>query len=290
MSFKNFRKAVRSLFTSARTAPVRRTILGCETFEDRRVPAAVTASLGADGILHVNGTAGNDRINVREQHNQISVVGVRIASNGTMLTSVSAGQIKGIDVVGGAGNDIINLNSGAVAGFQAITVPANVQGGAGNDSIVGGAGNDTIAGGTGNDTISGAVGDDVISGATGNDILNGGAGDDDLSGGDGNDTLNGGVGSDLLNGGTGTDDMSDPDQGGFLTKTEGTVTAVDPVAMTVTVSTESGQSLTFQLTATTPIEVNDASATLTDVQIGMQAEVVLDASGNPVNLEAQLGD
>jgi hypothetical protein len=81
--------------------------------------------------------------------------------------------------------------------------------------------------------------------------------------------------------------LSDPNRGGQLTSAEGTITAIDTAASTVTLQTESGQSVTLQLTATTPIEVNHAHTTLAAVQVGMKGEAVLDAQGNVISFEAQ---
>ena len=39
MSLNSFRSFLRRVFATTRTAPVRRTVLGIEVFEDRRVPA-----------------------------------------------------------------------------------------------------------------------------------------------------------------------------------------------------------------------------------------------------------
>ena len=88
---------------------------------------------------------------------------------------------------GGAGDDtLIGANDKDV-----------LRGLGGNDSIDGGDGNDTINGGEGNDTVRGQGGDDVIEGDAGEDSLDGGSGNDTVKdvgvstirGGDGNDTL-----------------------------------------------------------------------------------------------------
>jgi Ca2+-binding RTX toxin-like protein len=78
------------------------------------------------------------------------------------------------------------------------TVPLDINGRKGND---------TITGGTANDRLSGAEGTDVLRGEGGNDILDGGLGTDQLFGGDGDDLLIGGPGTNLdkLTGGLGND-------------------------------------------------------------------------------------
>ena len=106
-------------------------------------------------------------------------------------------------------------------------LPATLNGGAGNDTIVGGSrgeliegglGNDKLWGNGGNDTLYGDLGDDVVHGGAGNDTLMdatgkysgndwlfGDDGDDNVWGEAGNDHIYGGYGDDLLMGGAGAD-------------------------------------------------------------------------------------
>ncbi|MEY2396839.1 MAG: hypothetical protein QOJ00_13 [Actinomycetota bacterium] len=81
----------------------------------------------------------------------------------------------------GAGADSVTID-------PAITIPAELIGGAGADTLQGGAGADKIQGGSNDDTLRGGGGVDVIEGGDGNDNIVGGAGNDDLQGNDGNDT------------------------------------------------------------------------------------------------------
>ncbi|GAA2693603.1 calcium-binding protein [Actinoplanes palleronii] len=87
------------------------------------------------------------------------------------------------------------------------SIPSQVDGQSGNDSITGGSGNDSLGGDTGNDAISGGAGNDLLSGDTGNDAISGGYGDDEISGWSGNDRLYGGSGRDWIDGGTGDDKL-----------------------------------------------------------------------------------
>ncbi|MEK7344353.1 MAG: hypothetical protein AAB176_01560 [Pseudomonadota bacterium] len=100
----------------------------------------------------------------------------------------------------GSGNDTLN------AGGQ--TVAINVDGAAGNDSLLGGAGNDTLIGGAGADTIKGGAGNDSFdlrvsdAGDGVNDtlVLSTGSGDDTVEGFEGPTGSAGSlVGHDLLN-------------------------------------------------------------------------------------------
>lgn len=82
-------------------------------------------------------------------------------------------------------------------------LPAQIWGGAGDDTVLGGAGNDSIGNSAGNDIFDGRGGDDVIFGLSGDDVLRGGDGNDAIDYGDvgsGNDQIEGGEGNDLLGG------------------------------------------------------------------------------------------
>ncbi|MEM0950464.1 MAG: hypothetical protein AAGK37_23945, partial [Pseudomonadota bacterium] len=57
---------------------------------------------------------------------------------------------------------------------------SDVDGGAGDDTIIGSGGNDMLSGGEGNDTIDGGEGDDTIDGGAGENTIDGGEGDDTL--------------------------------------------------------------------------------------------------------------
>lgn len=75
-----------------------------------------------------------------------------------------AGNVTGIKIDGGAGNDLIKIST-------AITAPATLVGGAGNDSLRGGSGNDVLLGGDGDDAVIGRDGQDFILGGNGRDYL-----------------------------------------------------------------------------------------------------------------------
>ena len=125
------------------------------------VPLAV---LVPNGTLVVNGTSGNDAID-------LSLTGdVLTAKVNTTSFSFKNAAVKRIYVSAMAGNDTVSLAPGVMGA--------------------------TIDGGTGNDTLRGANGNDTLQGAAGNDVLIGSAGDDLLLGGDGPDSLDGGAGID----------------------------------------------------------------------------------------------
>lgn len=95
-----------------------------------------------------------------------------------------------------------------------ISIPVEIYGGDGNDTLIGGAGNDVLRGNAGNDDLRGGDGNDQLRGNDGNDVLLGedgrdlmfgAAGNDRLDGGDDDDTLEGGDGADILLGRSGND-------------------------------------------------------------------------------------
>src|SRR5882672_3886401 len=190
-------------------------------------------------VLHVEGTAGDDRIVFR--HHDSEHLNVEV--NGRMQ-QFEKDQVKRIDISAGAGKDFVYMGRNNV--FKTITgpdpnchvncpqfatrvnivaVPGSIEGGVGDDTIVGGSGdwilrggdgadqiqggdqtyfalvniNRAIFGGRGDDTLIGGRTRDRIVGGEGDDVLIGGGGDDLLEGGEGFDTLEGGGGNDTLN-------------------------------------------------------------------------------------------
>ena len=116
--------------------------------------------------------------------------------------TVSAGLASEIEggagndtIVGGFGDDIIRGGDGA----------DGLDGNTGNDSLISGAGDDFLSGGAGDDNVQSGDGKDVLNGNEGNDTLTAGDGNDTVKGGDGNDRLEAGKGADFLDGGAGND-------------------------------------------------------------------------------------
>jgi Ca2+-binding RTX toxin-like protein len=121
----------------------------------------------------VNGTAGDDHINVVSSGSSVVVNG--LAAQVT-ITGVDAG-VDSLVVNGLGGDDVINAS-----GLHAGQVNLTINGGDGNDTITGSAGNDTVIGGRGNDVVNMGAGDDTF-------VWNPGDGSDTVNGGAGNDTL-----------------------------------------------------------------------------------------------------
>jgi Ca2+-binding RTX toxin-like protein len=118
------------------------------------------------------------------------------------------------NINGTAGDDTL-LGTVAADAIDARGGNDTVNAGDGNDQVIGAGGNDTIFGEGGDDTINGGAGTDTIDGGEGNDTVDGDAGDDIIGGGAGNDTLLGAAGIDTLDGGEGNDQLN----GGALADT-----------------------------------------------------------------------
>ena len=109
-----------------------------------------------------------------------------------------------IDLLGGLGNDIVSLASGAALtgdidgqggtdqlSYQAWNSPVVVNLGSSTATGISGTFSsiESVLGGSGNDSLTGSGGDDILNGGPGNDTLTGSGGNDALSGGLGNDTF-----------------------------------------------------------------------------------------------------
>jgi uncharacterized protein YkwD len=125
------------------------------------VPLAVLTS---NGTLVVNGTDGNDEINMYLSGQSL------IANVNDQSFTFNYGSVKRIYVSAMAGNDDVSLAGGILA--------STINGGIGNDTLSGTGGNDTLEGDGGNDVLFGNGGNDSLWGGGGADILNGGAGND----------------------------------------------------------------------------------------------------------------
>jgi Ca2+-binding RTX toxin-like protein len=119
----------------------------------------------------------------------------------------------------------IVINGSPAADFltvDTVTVPMEVHGGGGDDSLSGGDGNDKIYGDAGEDWLNGYGGFDTIDGGAGDDpFVNGGAGNDTLTGGDGEDTVIGETGNDRVSGGDDDDQLYGDDKSGAYKDADG---------------------------------------------------------------------
>jgi Ca2+-binding RTX toxin-like protein len=159
-----------------------------EPLEVRRFFAATVALV--DGILTIQGTAGGNDITLRSEIGFFTEgtgpvfrsISVAVRGNGTQ--SFPIGQIKGIRIDAGRGDDrILWQHTDGFGDEPPIT-------------IIGGAGDDTLTGGNGNDLLIGGLGDDQVEGGAGADTLGGGRGDDRFTV-EGDDRVEGGRGLDF---------------------------------------------------------------------------------------------
>src|SRR5688572_2577736 len=134
-----------------------------------------TAGDAAADVVIVNGTNGDDIIDVFGAGTSASVVGLQAQVN--ITNSEGANDSLVINALGG--ND----------GVTATTLPAGVI----KLTADGGTGEDVVLGSQGADVILGGAGDDFVFGDNGNDLALLGAGDDvfQWDPGDGNDTIEG---------------------------------------------------------------------------------------------------
>lgn len=135
--------------------------------------AGGTGSDGAADTVTVNGTLGDDHLNLVSSGNSVLVQGLS-----EQVTVANVGAEDSMVVNGLAGNDVIDaslIKAGQLANLT-------INGGDGDDSIIGSAGNDTVFGGRGNDVARLGAGDDtfVWNPGDGNDTIEGQAGFDTL--------------------------------------------------------------------------------------------------------------
>jgi Ca2+-binding RTX toxin-like protein len=135
----------------------------------------------ADTVI-VNGTNGNDIIDVTGSGSACSVIGLQT------LISIQhpAGTNDTLVVNGLAGDDGITAST-----LGAGVIKLVVDGGVGNDNLIGSRGADVLRGGDGDDFVFGSQGDDVAFLGAGDDVFQ-------WNPGDGNDTVEGQEGTDSL--------------------------------------------------------------------------------------------
>jgi Ca2+-binding RTX toxin-like protein len=191
----------------ARTFPTRPR-MALEPLEDRSVPAVALVN----GVLHITGTPGADRISLSvERFSQLLYL--HGATPGYRSFPVASVQRIIVDL--GAGDD--RLETASYDGYygppyQPMTVYGRggndeIDGGSGPDFLLGGPGDDTVDGGAGHDRLDGGPGADKLFGMGGNDAHRCGDGNDEADGGFGNDGFAGDAGDDRLKGGAGHDRM-----------------------------------------------------------------------------------
>ncbi len=221
------------------------TLKGPRTGELHDMQAGDDRFEGVNGADSVMGGAGNDRLQ-------------GFGGNDWLGGDAGSDEMSGGDgndiMFGGGGGDRVRADAGAdlIYGDMAFTAnnrvttttPQTFDGkftlvgtqGSGNDDLDGGAGNDSILGEGGNDDLDGGGDDDLLLGGDGADAVAGGTENDVLfgdgavsttpstgsrsftvngttyyvtdAGTGGNDTMDGGKGNDVLYGGAGVDEIT----------------------------------------------------------------------------------
>jgi Ca2+-binding RTX toxin-like protein len=176
--------------------------------------AAITIRVNAGNVVvEINGVADTSFGTVAASNVTAIIVTGGGLSNNIDLTGVTGTDfplLTSVQVDGGAGNDTV-LGSGLADSVTGGDGHDSLDGEAGNDLLNGNAGNDTLLGGNDDDRLLGGAGHDSLDGGNGHDSLNGHGGNDTLSGGDGNDLALGMSGKDILYGGAGNDTLSGGD-------------------------------------------------------------------------------
>jgi Ca2+-binding RTX toxin-like protein len=166
---------------------------------------------GATDQVIVNGTNGNDTINVGGD-----AAGVAVTGLAAQVAIQHQEPMDKLDVKSLGGNDAI---SAAALAAEAITL--TLDGGAGADTIAGAKGADVAFGGEGNDSIDGNGGNDTGILGPGDDtfVWDPGDGSDVVEGQDGTDTM-------LFNGANGDEQVDLSANGGRLRffRTQATIT------------------------------------------------------------------
>ena len=145
-----------------------------------------------DGTDLNEGGAGNDTVEVNGGN---AAENFTVTPNGTRVRFDRTDPAPFSIDIGTSENLVLNANGGddtfTASNGLANLIRLNVDGGAGNDTLIGGDGNDVLSGGDGNDFIDGGRGNDTISMGAGDDtfVWNPGEGSDTVDGGAGNDTM-----------------------------------------------------------------------------------------------------
>jgi uncharacterized delta-60 repeat protein len=128
-----------------------------------------------DELLIVGGDAG-DTVSVTPTGAELdgsTGVAVTATLEGVSFSPSFAQAFARIKVQGRGGNDSVTV-------ADTLIIAADVDAGAGNDSVTTGAGKDIVVGGDGDDQLAGGAGNDFLVGGFGADLLSGLTGDDIL--------------------------------------------------------------------------------------------------------------
>jgi Ca2+-binding RTX toxin-like protein len=149
-----------------------RTRLEVGRLETRDVPSA--AALVGDALV-VKGTDSAEAISVQMNDPRFGNPAnlIVVYSDGAVIGRFAANSVNRIEIHAAGGDDKVTIS-------DQIKLPAILDGGAGDDSLVAGSGSTVLVGGDGNDTLIGGPSRDVLIGGAGADSLSGNGGDDIL--------------------------------------------------------------------------------------------------------------
>jgi Ca2+-binding RTX toxin-like protein len=133
----------------------------------------------ASGVMTVNADSVADTLVIRTVSGTIEALDGGSQGSGCAFTQSSVSLVI---VNAGGGNDSVTIQSSVGS------IPFELNGGDGDDTLFGHTQADTLAGEGGNDRIDAGDGGASMVGGAGNDTLIGGASGDTFDGGDGNDT------------------------------------------------------------------------------------------------------
>ena len=191
--------------------------------------AGAASSLGRDNFT-LDGKQRAELSYTSEDESMANVIRVRrsgrsyLFTDSEPITAASPCSVTGSTARCGVPgvSHLVRISSGERSDRVSVvgSVPAEVDGGTGNDAVRGGTAGDVAFGGDGNDVLRGSAGGDSLEGqfhndrlygSHGNDVLQGDEGRDRLVGGSGRDSLDGGPADDVLRGGRGDDDLAGDD-------------------------------------------------------------------------------
>jgi Ca2+-binding RTX toxin-like protein len=158
-------------------------------------------------VLVVTGTAGADRIALRQSAADRQILEVDVGDNGSADFRVVRDRFGSIRVDGRRGDDRLRIDE--ANGAVTAGTPTELDGQRGDDTLIGGSA-DTLNGGDGNDDLIGGSGAETLIGGDGNDAADGNQGADVafLGAGDDRFTWDPGDGSDVVEGQAGHDAMT----------------------------------------------------------------------------------
>jgi Ca2+-binding RTX toxin-like protein len=171
------------------------------------------------GVLRVKGTNASDKIALRLQVGNPSILQVDVGDDGSADFNFERNKIAKIAVNARPGDDLVRIDDSN--GPFTDSIPTTLDGRAGNDTLGGGSGAESLLGGDGSDAIDGNGGADTALMGAGDDtfVWDPGDGSDVVEGQDDADTM-------LFNGAGGAEQVDLSANGNRLRffRTQGTIT------------------------------------------------------------------